>query len=219
MPFTPLTPHLLVDRLARWVADLPGEHPAVGMDGATELGAADLTDAIAERVRELGRPVLRISTPWWWRPASLRLELGRTDIDMLLHGWVDAAALRREVFGAMAPGGSGTVIQRLRDPVTDRSVRDQRFVVDDVAVVLVDGPFLLAADLPIDRVVHLQVSAAALGRALPAERGWWLGAFERYRREYHPETAADVVISYDHPASPAVRWPSDPLNDARDRAC
>ncbi len=209
MPFTPLTPHLLVDQLARWVADLPGAHPVVGVDGAAELGSADLSDAVAERVRRLGRPVLRVSTPWWWRPASLRLELGRTDVDMLLYGWVDGAALRREVFDALTPGGSGAVIRRLRDPVTDRSVRERRAPVDDRAVVLVDGPFLLAADLPLDRVVHLKVSAAALGRALPPERGWWRGAFERYRREFRPETASDVVISYDHPGSPAVRWPSD----------
>ncbi len=208
MRFTPLSPHLLADQLAGWIADLPGDHPAVGVDADPDVGGTALADAVAERVRALGRPVLRASTRWWWRPASLRLEFGHTDVDMLLHGWVDSAALRRELFEPLTPGGSGTVLRRLRDPDTDRSVRERPQPVDDRAVVLLDGPFLLAADLPLQVVVHLQVSPGALGRALPPGRHWWLAGFDRYRRDYRPAEAAAVVISYDHPGSPAVAWSS-----------
>ncbi len=206
MRFTPLTPHSLVEDLARWIADLPGDHPTVGVDGALEVGGTELADKVAAHVRALGRPVLRACTQWWWRPASLRLELGRTDLDMLLYGWVDSAALRRELFEPLAPGGTGQVLRRLRDPDFDRSVRQAQQSAEPRAVVLLDGPFLLAAELPLDRLVHLQVSAGALGRALPPDRHWWLGAFERYRREHHPAGSADVVISYDHPRAPAIGW-------------
>ncbi len=206
MRFTPLSPLLLVETLSRWITDLPGEHPSVGIDGAAEIGATEVADAVAEHVRGLGRPVLRTSTSWWWRPASLRLELGRTDVDMLLYGWVDGAALRRELFEPLASARSGTVVRRLRDPATDRSVRATPEPIDDRAVVLIDGPFLRAAELPLDHVVHLQVSPGAIGRAMPPDRAWWLPAFDRYRREFDPADAADVVVSYDHPGSPAVRW-------------
>ena len=54
----------------------------------------------------LGRSAVRVSTSWWWRPASLRLEFGRTDVDMLLGGWVDDAALRRELLDPFGPGGT-----------------------------------------------------------------------------------------------------------------
>ena len=209
MPFTPLSPQLLTQELANWIVDLPGEHPAVGVDGAREIGAAALADTVAERVMSLGRPVLRASTQWWWRPASLRLELGRTDVDTLLYGWVDTGSIRRELFEPLAPGGSGLVLRRLRDPGTDRSVRASPDRAQDRAVVVLDGPFLLAAEVPLDHVVHLQVSPGAIARALPAERAWWLPAFDRYRRENQPEQSADVVVSYDHPGSPAVRWAAD----------
>lgn len=206
MRFTPITPDSLVSDLAHWIVDLPGDHPAVGFDAAVEVGGTVLADSVTQRVRALGRPVLRASTQWWWRPASLRLELGRTDLDMLLYGWVDSAALRRELFQPLAPGGTGQILRRLRDPDADRSVRQARKVADPRAVVLLDGPFLLAAELPLHRVVHLQVSAGALSRALPPDRRWWLGAFERYRSAHHPAGSADVVISYDHPGAPAIGW-------------
>ena len=205
MRFTPLTPGRLVSDLADWIVDLPEEHPRVGIDGAAEIGATALADAIARRLAELGRPGLRASTSWWWRPASLRLELGRTDTDMLLGGWVDGAALRRELLDPLGPAGSGNHLLRLRDPMTDRSVRDARFAAPPRAVLLLDGPFLLADQLPLDAVVHLQTSRSTLARALPADRQWWLDGFDRYRTEDALEGLA-AVIAYDHPRAPAIAW-------------
>src|SRR6478736_4886777 len=93
MRYRPLTPALLVRELAVHVDRRPETRPRVGFDGFAEAGVADLADAVAEQLREFGRPVIRASTRWWWRAASLRLELGRTDSDMLLYGWVDGPAL------------------------------------------------------------------------------------------------------------------------------
>lgn len=211
--FTPVTPARLVDDLVTWMETVRiddtargGAHRTIGIDGAAEAGGTELADAVAERIRSAGRPVIRISTQWWWRPASLRLELGRTDVDMLLYGWVDSAALRREVLEPLGTGGSGSYLPRLRDPQTDRSVRDRRVAAGTGAVVILDGPFLLAAELGLDAVVHLQVSPARLTRVLPPERHWWVEAFERYRTAEDPAAVADVVIAYDHPQAPAIRW-------------
>jgi len=222
--FIPVTPTRLVDELAgwietRWIGTGPIDrndqpHPRIGIDGPGEAGATELADAVADRIRATGRPVIRISTDWWWRPASLRLELGRTDVDMLLYGWVDTAALRREVLEPLGPGGSGRYLSRLRDPDTDRSIRAERAVAAPRAAVILDGPFLLAEDLGLDAVVHLQVSGSRLARVLPTEKQWWAEAFERYHRDLNPAAAAVAVVSYDHPAAPAIRWVADDPPDS-----
>jgi hypothetical protein len=204
--FTPLTPERLAADLADWIIDLPQEHPRVGIDGAAEIGAGALADAIAGRLDALGRPGLRASTSWWWRPASLRLELGRTDTDMLLGGWVDDGALRRELLDPLGPAGSGEHLLRFRDPVSDRSVRGGRATAPPRAALLLDGPFLLAGQLPLDAVFHLQASRSTLVRALPADRQWWLDGFDRYWAEDDPVARAAAVIAYDHPRAPAIAW-------------
>jgi hypothetical protein len=204
--FTPVTPSRLAGELARWIDTLPGSHPVVGVDGATEIGATALADAVAAELAGLNRPAIRASTLWWWRPASLRLELGRTDVEMLLTGWVDAGAMRRELLEPLGDKGSGHFLRRLRDPGTDRSTREPRQSAPLGAVLLLDGPFLLAADLPMDAVVHLQVSPATLGRSLPADRQWWLEGFHRYAVEDRPVDRAAAVVAYDHPSAPAIAW-------------
>ena len=181
----------------------------MGIDGAAEIGAGALADVIAERLGELGRSTLRASTNWWWRPASLRLELGRTDLDMLLGGWVDGSALRRELLDPLGPTGSGSYLLRLRDPATDRSVRDERRVAPRRSVLLLDGPFLLVDRLPLDAVIHLQTTRSTLARALPADRQWWLAGHDRYQVEVRPAESAAAVVAYDHPRAPAIAWAVD----------
>lgn len=209
MRFTAVTPDRLVGDLADWIRGLGAEHPRIGFDGAAEIGAQELADAVAARLRILGRPAIRVSTRWWWRPASLRLELGRTDVDMLVSGWLDAPALRREVLDPLGPGGSGGYLRRLRDPETDRSVRGAPAVADPRSALLLDGPFLQVGTLALDAVVHLQVSPARLARALPSDRQWWLAGFARYRAQDRPVDHAQVVVAYDHPAAPAIGWSVD----------
>lgn len=207
MTFTPVTTARLARDLAGWIASMAPEHPAIGIDGAAEIGAGDLADAVALELESLGRPAIRTSTSWWWRPASLRLEYGRTDIDMLLAGWVDVGSLRRELLDPFAAAGSGQrYLRRLRDPGTDRSIREQRQPVPQRSVLLLDGAFLQAAGLPLDGVVYLQVSPATLSRALPPDRQWWVQALRSYIAQDRPEKIADAVVAFDHPAAPAVKW-------------
>lgn len=206
MRFRPLTPALLARDLADHIDRRPEARPRVGIDGFTECGAAALADAVGERLRELGRPVIRASTRWWWRAASLRLEFGRTDTDMLLYGWVDGGALRRELLDPVAAGPPGGYLRRLRDPDTDRAIRDRRQPVRDGAVVLLDGPFLLTDPTGLDAVVHLRLSPGALVRALPAEQQWWVPAYARYVADERPAERADATVTYDHPAAPAIAW-------------
>ena len=206
MRFTPVTGTRLASDLAGWIDSMSAEHPAVGIDGASEIGAGELADAVAAELEALGRPAIRTSTSWWWRPASLRLEYGRTDVDMLLSGWVDVGSLRRELLEPLAAGEPAQYLRRLRDPETDRSVREQRVAVPDRAVLVLDGPFLQTAGLALDGVVYLQVSPATLSRVLPADRQWWVDALRSYVEQDQPDLTADAVVAFDHPAAPAMRW-------------
>ena len=122
---------------------------------------------------------------------------------MLLTGWVDSDAIRRELLQPVRAGGS-THITRLRDPGTDRSVRQRADPVLPGAVLLLDGPFLLAADLPLDALVGFSVSRGSLDRALPDDRRWWVGAFEKYQDDYAAADRSDVLLSYDHATAPAA---------------
>ena len=108
--YRPLTPDLLVLELAETIDRRAAPRPRIGFDGFEEIGTTALADAVAESLPELGRPVVRVATRWWWRAASLRLELGRTDVDMLLYGWWTP----RPAPGAARPGDR----RELLDPVT-----------------------------------------------------------------------------------------------------
>ncbi|MEP6979859.1 MAG: uridine kinase [Nakamurella sp.] len=200
--FEPLTPDQLADRLARWIDRGGPGRLRVGIDGDETTGTAELTGRVAAALTALDRPVVRVSTRWWWRAASVRLEFGRQDVESRLTGWVDSGALNREVLDPLAPGGSGRFLTRLRDPDRDRAVRDEYRQAPAGAVLLLDGPLLATLELDLDLRVLVGVSVGRLGRVLPPDRQWELRAFAEYARRW---PAPEVVLSYDHPTNPAVR--------------
>ncbi|MDX6762880.1 uridine kinase, partial [Streptomyces sp. F8] len=115
----------------------PGTWQRVGIDGAPAADTATLAGLLAEELRLRGRPVLVVPTAGFLRPASLRFEHGRQDVDAYLDGWYDTAALWREVFGPTDPGGTGRVLPDLWDPVTDRATRSPYVELPATGVLLV----------------------------------------------------------------------------------
>ncbi|GGM04369.1 uridine kinase [Nakamurella endophytica] len=219
MRFRPVDPAALPALLADRVADAaPGGRVRVGLDGDDAVGTADLAQRLAEAFQDSGRPATVVSTGWWWRAAALRLEHGRTDVDSLLTAWVDDDALRRELLDPWAADGSGRFLARLRDPATDRSVREPYRQAGATEVLVLHGPLLTAGAVRPDVTVVLRVSDGTLARALPPERQWWRPAFARYLAERDPEADALAVVSYDHPRSPAVAGPRQPAGAAASHA-
>lgn len=199
--FRPLSPAALVDEVSALVADRP-DITRVIIDGAPPTRPDVLADDLGERLRLLGRPVLRIAAADFRRAASLRFERGRTDPDARYDDWLDAGALRREVLDPMGPGGSRRVLPRLWNAETDRAARAD--YVDLAGVVLVDGELLLGRGLPHDYSVHLWLSAPALARKLPESEHWALPAFARYDAEVRPLYIADTGVRADDPLRLAV---------------
>jgi hypothetical protein len=180
----------------------------VAVDGHPAAGGAALADALIDPLRSLGHPVLRVSGEWFLRPASVRLERGRTDPDAYYDDRLDLAALRREVLDPLGPGGSGRYLPTLWDPATDRSTRAAFLTAPENAVLVLDGTLLLGRGLPLDLTVHLRLSAGARERRVdPAER-WALPAYVRYEQEVDPERVADVLVRVDDPRHPALSFPT-----------
>ncbi|MEU8437787.1 uridine kinase [Streptomyces sp. NPDC029216] len=207
MKLEAITWQRMAERLAGHL-DAPGEGGAptwrrVGIDGAPAAGTGVLAGELAEALRVRGRSVLVVAAGGFLRPASLRFEFGREDVDAYLGGWYDTGALWREVFAPTDPGGSGRVLPDLWDPVTDRATRSPYTELPPGGVLIVHGPLLLGHWFPFDLSVHVSLSAGALGRRTdPAER-WTLPAYARYAREVGPESAADVLVRADDPRHPA----------------
>ncbi|MEU7002381.1 uridine kinase [Nonomuraea sp. NPDC046570] len=201
----PISPDVLVAELADRVASMPGDAwVRVVVDGAPVAGPGRLADRLVDPLRLRGRAVVRVSAEDFLRPASLRLEYGRTDPDAFYDDWLDVPALRREVLGPLERGRTGQVLPALWDSATDRAWRVPYVTVPVGGVVVLDGGLLLGRGLPFEVSVHLWMSDRALARRTPEEWKWTLPAYARYEREVGPARTADVVVKVDDPHHPAL---------------
>ncbi len=197
----------LGDQLADRLLDLkPADGspwPRVALDGAPAARPGELAERIGEALRIRGRPSLVVGMHGFLRPASLRLEYGHHDLEAYYNGWFDTAALWREVFGPLEPGGDGRVLPDLWDPVTDRATRSPYVQLPPGGVLLFHGPLLLRHWFPFDLSVHVLLSTGALRRRTPESNHWTLPAYERYAEETDPAGTADVLVRADDPRHPA----------------
>lgn len=205
MRVRPITPELLVTELADRLAGAaaPGRL-RVALDGPPAAEPDTLGAALVAPLRAAGRPVLHVRAADFLRPASIRLEHGRTNPDAYYEGWVDEAGLRREVLDPAGPDGSGRLLPSLWDAAADRASRAPYVDLPPGGVVLVSGALLLGGGLPFDVTVHLVLSPAALDRRTDPELRWTLPAFARYADEVAPASFADVVVRADDPRHPAL---------------
>lgn len=176
----------------------------VVVDGAPPTRPDKLADQLVDPIRLRGRPVLRVHADDFLRPASLRLEFGRSDPDAFYTDWLDLSALRREVLDPLEPHGTGRVLPSRWDAKRDRSTRAAYQHMPAGGVLLMDGGLLLGRGLPIDFAVHLWLSPAALARQITPDQQWTLPAYARYPAQAEPTEAADVVVRMDHPEHPAI---------------
>ena len=176
----------------------------MAIDGPETAEPEVLAAAIADRLPPLGRAAVVVPATGFYRPASLRLEHGRTDPDARYTDWLDVGALNREVLVPAGPGGSGEYLPVLWDLTRDRAARLPRLPLPAGAVVLVPGALLQGAGLAFDVVVHLRLSPAARRRRTPPDQAWALPAYDRYDDEVDPAALADAVVLADHPDRPAL---------------
>ncbi|WP_320066282.1 uridine kinase [Micromonospora sp. RTGN7] len=205
MRVRPISPERLVTELTERLlaTEVPGRLRVV-VDGAPAAAPDELAVALVDPLRALGRPALHIRAEDFLRPASVRLEYGRTNPDAYYEGWVDEPGLRREVLDPAGPGGSGRVLPSLWDARTDRASRAGYVTLPPEGIILLSGALLLGGGLPADLTVHLELSAAALARRTDPALRWTLPAFARYVEEVAPASFADVVVRVDDRRHPAL---------------
>ncbi|XVU21811.1 uridine kinase [Actinoplanes sp. CA-054009] len=210
MRVRPVSTGNLVNELADFLMSRESDsYLRVAIDGPSAAGPGDLADSLVDPLRERGRPVVRIDTSDFLRPASIRWEFGRDNPDTFYAGWFDEAGLAREVLDPTGPGGSGRVVTKLWNSSTDRAARSPYISLEKNAVVLVSGPLLLGGGLSFDVTVHLEISEGALLRRTPEAERWTAPAFRRYAEEVAPSSFADVVVRVDDLRRPALveeRW-------------
>lgn len=205
MRFRPVSTHLLLTEVTETIITRPAdEWTRVAVDGAPAAEPGKLADRLAEELRLRGRAVCRVSSVDFLRPASLRLEHGRTDPDARYDDWLDVGALTREVFAPLGPGGAGRILPSFWNASTDRATRADYVELPPGGVLVFDGELLLGRGLPFDCAVHLWLSPAALRRRTAAADAWALPAFERYHSTVRPLDRADFAVRMDDPEHPAL---------------
>jgi hypothetical protein len=203
MRVDPVSPDGVVRHIAELAA--PGAVRRVVIDGHPATGPGQVADRLVEPLRTAGRPVARVDAGDFLRQASLRLEFGRRDPDMLLDGWVDAGALNRDVLTALVTRGH--YLPSLRDPVTDRVTRAPFVQAAAGTIVILSGSLLLGLGLDADLTVHLALTRAAETRRTALDDAWQLAAYDRYRHRVRPEQTADIVVRVDDARHPALVTP------------
>jgi hypothetical protein len=208
MRVRPISPPALIEEIADaatdWLDASGRRWLRLAVDGPPPAEPDHVAAALVGPLRVRGRAALHVRSEDFLRPASVRLERGRTNPDAYYEDRLDAAGLRREALDRLGPDGTGRVLPALWDTATDRAARADYVALPPGGVLLVSGPLLLGAGLPFDLVVHLAMSAAALARRVDPDLAWTLPAYHRYAEEVGPRSLADVVVRVDDPRHPAV---------------
>lgn len=203
MHVRPMTPAGVVDHLVDLIASRSEDRVRVLVDGHPSTHPETLADALVDPLRARGRPVVRVRSADFLRPASVRFERGRTDVDAW-YDRVDVRALAREVLDPWGSDGAGRYLPSLRDARTDRATRAPYRQVPDQGVLLLDGALLLGRGLGLDVTVHLSLRPVTIDRrTAPADR-WMLRGYRRYTDDVVPEQTADVALRVDDARRPAL---------------
>jgi hypothetical protein len=202
--YRPVSRDRLADELAtELMARHRLRHPLrVGLDAPACADLAPVLTLLTDRLREAGHPVAVLPARLFYRDASLRWEHGKTDVESFYNGWLDTAAVQREVLLPLAADGS--YLPSLRDPDSNRSTRAAPLRLPPTGIAVLTGELLLGSGLSFDAVVHVSVSRQARRRQTPAELQWTLPAHDRYELEVDPAGLADLVVRYDDPLHPAL---------------
>ncbi|WP_039799083.1 hypothetical protein [Nocardia araoensis] len=202
--FLPITPEALLAQVIQPVLTATS-HTVIAVDGADAAEPVAFAERIAESLRDAGRSAGVVSLHDYVRPASLRMEFGRTDEMSYRTAWFDYAALRREVVNALREHGRW--LPALWDEAADRSARAAIRTAPCATSLVIAGPMLAGRGLDADLSLRLDLSEAALRRRTPPDAQWTIPALLRHDAEnpYMPT----FFVRWDHPDRPALRVGAD----------
>jgi len=212
----------VVNRVVELIDKLFQDRVLVAVDGSDAAGKTTFADRLASAVEA---PTVRVSVDSFLRPRHLRYRRGELSP---LGYYLDSFDRDALLEGCLRPfrAGDRQITVSAAAKQDDGPPYGQTLVVPARAVLVVDGVFLQREQLRElwTVAIYLKVSPAeylerarrrdraVLGSVAEVERryrGRYLPGQVLYRDDATPETAADVLIDNEDPASPVlVRWPS-----------
>jgi len=223
---TSLTREELLIRLSARVLALPDDGVrTVAVDGMSGTGKTTLAAEVAAVVDGAGRSVVAVAYDDFHHPGDRRHRQGRLSAAGYLEDSFDAGALRTRLLEPLSRG-AGAVRVAAYDLATDSPVDPEPVSVGAGSVVLVEGSFLLSAELAAVgdgwdgwdlAVLVVADPAAVLERVLvrDADLGTPDQVRELYLRRYFaawslheerndPWSRADVVVDLTDPTAPRL---------------
>lgn len=179
----------------------------VAVDGADGSGKTTFADELADAVRALGRPVVRISLDDFHHVRAVRYRRGRESPEGFWLDSYDYQRFREDVLEPFAPGGGRRYRSAAHDLVTD-AVLDPPFrTASPGSVLIVDGLFLHRDEIGDvwDLSVFLEVPFAVTARRMAGRDGTnpdpghpamrrYVEAQKIYFAACSPQRRADILI-------------------------
>jgi uridine kinase len=208
---------LLVELAGRVLALPPDQTRTVAVDGMSCVGKTTLSTELADIVRGAGRPVVRVAYDDFHQPREKRHREDRLSAEGYLRDSYDAGSLRRLVLDPVAAAARAVVTASF-DLARDEPVTAEPVPLEEGAVVLLDGEFLLSPDF--ERrwdvgVLLVAEPAALLARALERDGDLgtpdqirelylrrYLGAWALHEERHDPWSRADLVVDLTDPQAP-----------------
>ncbi len=119
----------------------------MGIDGVDGSGKSTFADGLAEVLRGLGRPVVRVSADDFHHPRAVRHRRGAHSPEGFYLDSYDLDALCRNVLGPFGPDGDRRFRSAVHDVVTDAAVNAGQQLAPAGAVLVLDGMFLHRPEL------------------------------------------------------------------------
>ena len=208
--------------VAARIAKLERAHTVrVAIDGVDAAGKTTLADELADRLRALGRPVIRSGIDHFHNPRVVRYAKGSESPEGYYRDSHDLDRVIGVLLRPLGTGGRGHYRAALFDHRRDVPVDSPEIKAEPRAILLFDGIFLLRPELRpywdysiFARAGFEVVLARSLRRDLPIGsdpaklvqryRARYLPAQQYYLEECKPESLADLVIDNNDPANPSI---------------
>ena len=220
----------VIGELATRIAAIVKPHPVrVAIDGVDAAGKTTLADDLARVIEQRGRVVVRASVDGFHNPAAIRWRRGALSPEGYFQDSFNYDALVASLLDPLGPGGSRDIRRAVFDFRIDAPIDVPTEHVQDDAILIFDGVFLLRRELRghFDFSIFVDADfAVTVARAETRDLALF-GSVDDVRRRYaeryvpgqrlylesaDPKGRASMVIDNNDPARPVVR-----NGDDRDR--
>src|SRR5215471_9237869 len=215
----------MLDSVAQRLAKLESRHTVrVGIDGVDAAGKTTFADQLSDRLRALGRAVIRSGIDEFHHPRQVRYARGSDSPEGYYHDSFDLGRLVEMLLRPLGPGGTAYYRRAIFDYRLDAPVDSPEMKAEPEAILLFDGIFLLRpqlrpfwdftifvrADFDVTLRRALVRDLSLLGDAAKIEQRYlsrYVPAQKIYLAECGPETYANLVIDNNDPSNPFVIAP------------